>query len=250
MLVQRRLLALFAPLTLAGSLLGAAGCGGISTGDHVFYRVAVEASKKEAGCYADKMIPENEKDDTTTFRGGATFILYLPADDDAQLDTGSLVLSGAATDAGYSFTGDDVNVEYLPGKTINDSDHDGIDDSDDMMIDADKDGLDDKTDPTVDVDADGLDDRFDDNLVDANDDNKDDRIVEIPSGTKVVVTTTVTVDMTVDGSTVSGTSTTVTDSKCEGTLCTGFMGTSCTQTSTFKGVEVEQAAIQLGAATP
>lgn len=249
MLVRPRSLALIAPLALAGSLLGAAGCGGISTGDHVFYRVAVDAAKKNAGCYPDKIIPENEKDDSTTLRGGATFILYLPADGDVELDTGAVVLSGAASDTGYLFTGNDVNVEHLPGMTITDADHDGIDDATDPKVDADKDGFDDKTDTVVDTDADGLDDRFMDNVVDVNKDGKDDRMVVIP-GTKVITTTTITVSMKVDGSTVSGTSTTIADTKCSGALCAMFASTSCTTTSAFKGVEVDEAAIQLGAPAP
>jgi len=139
----------------------------------------------------------------------------------------------------------------LPGMTIMDADHDGVDDAGDMMIDADMDGLDDlTTDQDVDTDMDGKDDRFADNLVDADNDGKDDRIVEIPSGTKIIVSTTVTVDMTVDGDAVTGTSTSVADTKCEGSLCATFVDTSCTRTSAFKGVEVDQTAIAVGAATP
>lgn len=249
MLFRRSSLALLAPLALAGALLGAAGCGGISAGDHVFYRVALDASKSEASCYTKNMIPDSVKDDASTLRGGSTFVLYITGDDEAELDTGGIVIPGAATDTGYKFTGDSVDVEYLPGMTIVDSDHDGIDDSTDMMVDADKDGVDDKTDTSVDTDMDGKDDRFEDNLVDADMDGQDDRQVTLPSGTKFTTSTTITVDMTIDGASISGTVTSVAAHKCEGSICTKDLDSSCTRTTDFKGVEIEQASVSLGNAT-
>ncbi len=169
----RRGLALLGTLALGGTLLGAAGCGGgLSTGDHAFYWVSIESAPPEASCYADNKIPDSIKDDITSVRGRSTFVLYITADGVAQLDTGAVVLAGTETDAGYSFKGETVDVEYPPGMKILDADKDGIDDTMDTAIDADKDGIDDQADPSVDTDMDGQDDRGQDPLVDADMDGR------------------------------------------------------------------------------
>src|SRR5678816_65902 len=123
MLARRSVRRMLAPVALATALLGVAGCGGLSAGDHVFYRVAFDQLEKDASCYPDNEIPDSVKDDTSTLRGGATFILYIAGDDEAELDTGSLVLPGSSTDTGYTFSGNAVDVEYPPGRIITDADH-------------------------------------------------------------------------------------------------------------------------------
>lgn len=181
MLTLRNAGVLLAPVTMAAALLGVAGCG-IGPGDHVFYRVATEASKPQASCYQDNMIPASIKDDTSTLRGGSTFILYITGDKAAELDTGSLVLTGAETDTGYKFTGQSVNIEYP-------------------------------------VD-----------------------------GVKTTATTDVTVNLTIDGSTITGDSTTVTSSKCEGAACPmNFTAKNCTSTGSFKGVEIDEGQVTVSA---
>lgn len=246
-MLVRRGLALLGALTLGSALLGAVGCGGgLSTGDHVFYWVAVDAAKPEAACYPDMKIPDSLKDDVTTIQGRSTFALYITGDKVAELDTGTAVLSGTETDTGYSFQGDTTNVEYPPGKTITDADHDGTDDAIDTMIDADHDGIDDKTDMSVDTDKDGQDDRFEDTLVDADMDGKDDRQVEVPSGIKLTSSTTITIDLTIDGDTVAGTATSVTATSCDGKDCPKNYATSCTQTSAFSGIKIEQTEVHVG----
>jgi hypothetical protein len=252
----RRGLSLLGSLALGATLLGTAGCGGgVSTGDHMFYWIALEAAKPEAACYADKKIPDAIKDDITSVRSRGTFVLYITGDGTAELDTGAAVLDGTATDAGYSFTGETVNVEYPPGKTILDADHDGVDDATDPVIDADGDGIDDTKDVDVDTDADGLDDRTQDNLVDADMDGKDDRMATLPSGIKFTTTTSITVDLTIDDKSVSGSVTSVGSLKCDGMLCPKNFAATCTQTSPFTGVQVDQTEVHVaddnkGSGTP
>lgn len=242
----RRGLALLGTLALGGTLLGAAGCGGgLSTGDHAFYWVSIEAAPPEATCYSDKKIPDSIKDDITSVRGRSTFVLYITADDVAQLDTGAVVLAGTETDTGYSFTGDTVDVEYPPGKTITDADHDGIDDATDESIDSDKDGIDDNMDPDVDVDMDGIDDKFQDNLIDADGDLKDDRIVEVPSGIKLTTKSSLTIDVIIDGTTISGTTTSLASKSCDGEGCPKDYATSCSRTSPFTGIQIEQTEVHV-----
>ena len=240
MLALRNLRTL-AGAVIATSLLGAAGCGGLGPGDYVTYRVAYDDTRPAASCYPGEEIPTSIKDDKTTFRSGATFIIYIASDEEALLDTGGLVLNGSIDGDSYSFSGKITDIEYPAGDVIMDADHDGIEDIEDPVIDADADGLDDQLDdPLVDVDNDGLDDRGQDDLVDANNDGDDDRYTEIPSDTKFTATQTLTIEMAVDGSAVTGTSKNKTAQTCEGSLCTVDYDVSCTRTSEFKGVEIEE----------
>lgn len=246
-MLVRRGFALLGSLALGCTLLTAAGCGGgLSTGEHAFYWVAVEPAKQEASCYPGDKIPDSVKDDVTTLRAHTTFVLYRPADDVAELDIGKAVLVGTETDTGYIFKGDTVDVEYPPGSKILDADRDGTADDVDTVIDADKDGVDDKTDLDVDTDMDGLDDRLgQDPLVDADNDGKDDRFTEIPSGIKFTTTSSLTVDLVIDGTTLAGTSTTLLSKTCEGKDCPKDYATSCTQTSSFSGVQIEQTEVHV-----
>lgn len=245
-MLLRRGLALLGTLALGGSLLGATGCGGgLSTGEHAFYWVSVEAATPEASCFADNKLPDSIKDDMTSVRGRSTFVLYITGDDQAQLDIGAAVLAGTATDEGYSFTGDTVDVEYPPGMKILDADKDDIDDTVDTDIDADRDGLEDTSDPDVDTDMDGNDDRGQDPLVDADMDGKDDRYKEVPSGTRFTTTTSITVDIVIDGATISGKTTSVSSKTCDGKACPTAFNTSCTRTSPFSGVEIDQTEVHV-----
>jgi len=154
-------------------------------GDYVAYRVAFDATTTDASCYSDNMIPDDKKDDVTTFMSGGTFILYLDADGTPLLDIGTLVVEGSETDAGYTFSGNSVDVDYL------------------------------------------------------NNNPNDTNVL------KITQTTTVTIDMTVDGDTISGTSKTVTDQKCEGTACPMDFAKSCTRTGSYKGVELDEVDVAL-----
>lgn len=60
----------------------------------------------------------------------------------------------------------------------------------------------------------------------------------------LTTTTTLSVSMTVDGRTASGTLETDTKSSCSG-ACTGFVGAGCKQTNTFTGIQVDQGEVTL-----
>ena len=62
----------------------------------------------------------------------------------------------------------------------------------------------------------------------------------------LTITTTLSVSMTVDGRTATGTFETDTKSSCSG-VCTGFVGTGCKQTNTFTGIQVDQGEVTLEA---
>ena len=182
MLNRRSARAFLAPLAIAVGLFGTTGCG-MGPGDHVFYRVRVDPSVKDAGCYQNNMVPNGVKDDTTNLGGSDTLILYIIAGDTAELDTGSLVIPGKKSDTGYSFAGQAINVEY--------------------PID----------------------------------------------GIKTTETTKINLVLNIAGDTVDGKTTTITSNKCEGTLCPANFDTStCTETQTFKGVEINDAEVVVGTA--
>jgi len=118
MLTRRSARIVLCPIAMGAAVLGVAGCGGISAGDHIFYRLAFEATDSSPGCFPNEMIPDSVKDDTTSVRGGATFIVYAPSNEDLSLDTGSMVLDGEVTDTGYQFSGTTVDVTNPVGDTV------------------------------------------------------------------------------------------------------------------------------------
>lgn len=219
-------------------------CGEMGSGDYLVFRVGVSEQELSADCY-DNDIPEAVAEDKSTFRAGATFVLYYVNDTDARLDLGGMVLEGDGNGETFSFDGSSTDVEPFGGETIWDADHDGIDDSVDPFVDSDMDGLDDNDstiDTFVDVDNDGLDDRFEDPIVDANNDGVDDRIVELPSNSRLTAKTTVDVDLTFDGEVVMGDSKTKSTTSCEGPQCPiDFVAGSCTAKNDFEGIIIEDA---------
>ena len=99
-----------AALTSIGALM--LGCGGVSPGDYVIYRVALSDAKRGSSCYPDKKIPPNEKSDSDSFLASTDFILYAGPDDNFYLDTGSATLEGTGDADVYTFVGKTVDVEY------------------------------------------------------------------------------------------------------------------------------------------
>lgn len=161
----------------AATLLGVTSCGGLGAGDHVFYRISMTTAVRSEGCF-NNVIPDDIKDDTSTIGDGSTWILYINADEKADLDTGSGVLSGADTDTGYKVSGETVNVEYNGN-----------------------------------------------------------------AARKFTTTTKVTINLKIDGDTVTGDSTTVTTAECEGADCPSDLPRTCTEKSSFNGVEVDDAEV-------
>ncbi|WP_437282200.1 hypothetical protein WME90_17015 [Sorangium sp. So ce375] len=251
MLDRRNVRALSARAALLASLAGVASCGGLSAGDYVVYRVALEAPEKEPGCFPKDRPSLAEKYDATTFRNGQTLLLYLPTDDAAMLDAGEIVLRGSTDDDPYTFTGESEDIEFPFSVMVPDADRDGIADGIDPFVDADKDGKDDTdetSDDEVDTDGDKRDDREAglDEFVDADNDGDEDRFGRIVSDTKAISKLRVDVSMTVDGSTVSGVVTRTTTETCEGDLCPPHVDVPCVDVQRFRGVEVDDADLSFG----
>jgi len=181
MQTRRSARVLLAPLAMGVALFGLTGCG-IGVGDHVFYRVAVDAASRTPGCWQNNMIPDSLRDDkVVNLAGSTTFILYIAGDKEPELDTGTLVAGGTETDTGYKFTGQITNVEY----------------------------------PIT--------------------------------GITVTELTKITIELNIDGSTVTGKSITITSQTCTGGACPGNFNTNtCTETAAFKGVEMDQAEVVVG----
>lgn len=223
-------------LGFLGALLTPA-CGGIGAGDYAVYQIASRDSVVSGDC---------TKEDTTTLLSPGSFVLYVAAgeSDTPLLDLSGTVLVGEETDEGFQFSGKQVDKETFGGQTIFDSDHDGLDDNaEDDFIDSDEDGIEDLEDDDIDVDGDGLHDLFEDDIVDSNDDGADDRIVDL-GGDTLITSISISVSLTIDGETVSGTTSFTSSTSCEGG-CTGFDGTTCTAASNFIGVELEDAVINV-----
>ncbi|AUX42559.1 uncharacterized protein SOCE26_039920 [Sorangium cellulosum] len=253
MLDRRTIRALSARAALLVSLAGAASCGGPSAGDYTIYRIALEEQQDEPGCFPKDESPLAEAYDSTTFRTGQTLILYLATDDDAMLDTGGLVLRGTTDDDPYRFSGQAEDVEFPFSDDVVDSDRDGIADRLDPFVDADRDGKDDSEmakDSSVDTDGDNVDDREDDDFVDADSDGDDDRYGEIVSDMRTIATLKVNVEMTVDGSTVSGVMEQTSEQRCEGKLCPPRLDAPCLSVQRFRGIEIEDADLVLDSSSP
>jgi len=94
--------------------LSLVGCGGISPGDYVIYRVSQAGdTDQSSGCfYPDTAPTPGVASDSNTIRGSSTWIIYAAIDDKLYLDSGTFTLEGAVTDTGYSFSGKTVDVSF------------------------------------------------------------------------------------------------------------------------------------------
>lgn len=226
--------------------LGAAGCGGgIAEGDYVMLRIAFSQEDPGYTCFPNDDIPPSVSEDVYESRAALTALLYrLPAER-YYLDLDTYALEGTGDGSAFEFRGESVDVSYLGGGTIFDSDHDGIDDSEDDFIDSDEDGIADFEDPDVDVDGDGEHDLQADALVDADGDGEDDRYVELTGDTKLTTTRTTTVTLTLTGDVVSGGLTARETTACDGSSCMGFEPFDCTRTRSFTGARIDTASLSV-----
>jgi hypothetical protein len=232
-----------ATLTLG---LGATGCGGgLAPGDYVLLRVAFSQEEPTFTCFPNDDIPPSVSEDVYEARQATTFILYRGANERFYLDAGLYVVEGTGDGSAFEFKGESVDVSYLGGGTIFDSDHDGIDDSEDDFVDSDGDGIADFEDPDVDVDMDGEHDLQVDALVDADGDGEDDRYVELTGDTALTTTRDTTISLKLAGDVVSGTLTSRETTACDGTSCMGFDAFDCTRTRSFTGARIDTASLSV-----
>jgi hypothetical protein len=241
---------LFTALCAFASVNGCAASEDLEAGDYKVFRVAFANSTPDASCYSNGEIPMSVVEDSTSLRAGGTFIMYATEEGGMYLDTGDMVLAGELDVDVYEFKGKVVDVEFPSGTIIYDSDHDGIDDSEDDFIDTNQNGVEDNLEEFVDVDLDGLDDRFEDSLVDANGDGIDDGIVEIGAGYKFKDTRDYRMDITIVDGVVTGETKTVIKTVCEGTGCPLNYGASCTVNGEFEGVVIDDAQVDVSLGAP
>ncbi|MFO0550887.1 MAG: hypothetical protein U0271_21030 [Polyangiaceae bacterium] len=101
-------------LTFVGAMVAA--CGGLGGGDHVTYRVASSRAN-----YAGDCNTQFDAGDSTTFRTGGTFMIYIVTEGDNDvpyLDVGTSVLEGSETDDGYTFHAEEVDAEDFFDSTV------------------------------------------------------------------------------------------------------------------------------------
>lgn len=238
--------------TALAALATANGCASdeLETGDYLVFRVAFATSTPDASCYTNGEIPMSIVEDSSSLRSGGTFIMYAAEEGGLYLDTGNMVLEGAKEGDVYEFEGAVVDVEFPPGSTIFDSDHDGIDDDVDPLVDANGNGIDDSQEEFIDMDGDGLDDRYEDDIVDANMDGKDDRIVELPAGYKFKDSREYDFEISIFDDVVQGETKTTIRSSCEGMGCPLEYGAKCTVKGEFEGVIIEDAQVDVSLGAP
>jgi hypothetical protein len=94
------------------SVLSLTACGGLSPGDYIVYRIALQPAEQSADCFAAGAVPVNEQDDSSSLFTAATYVLYMGADEVPYLDTGSEVLGGSGDGDAYSFSGESVDVNF------------------------------------------------------------------------------------------------------------------------------------------
>ncbi|HMV66418.1 MAG TPA: hypothetical protein PKA64_06175 [Myxococcota bacterium] len=87
-----------------------AACGRDS---YLVYSVALAAPTLSDGCwYPSSSAPPDEAEDASTARTRATWVVFEAPDDRVMLDVGDSVLDGAATDAGWAFASERVDVQF------------------------------------------------------------------------------------------------------------------------------------------
>jgi hypothetical protein len=98
---------------LALGLVSVTGCGNsIAPGEYRIYKMDIQAAQKSDGCYAMDMPDPNTKFDTDTTLGTTTWVLTADTSDNIYLDLGKSTFVGAVSDAGYTFKGEVVNVDF------------------------------------------------------------------------------------------------------------------------------------------
>jgi hypothetical protein len=89
-----------------------AGCGGwVQPGDYQIYKVEVAKASKGNGCFFDGPDPNTVSDSDTTL-GDQTWVFTADTSGNFFLDLGDESIQGKKTDAGFSFDGKTVDVEF------------------------------------------------------------------------------------------------------------------------------------------
>ena len=157
----------------------------LKPGDYRIYKMDLQTATKSNGCYPLNAPDPNSKFDTDSTLGTATWVMTTDTSDNVFLDLGKVTLQGTPTDAGFTFKGDQVNVEF-----------------------------------------------------------EADDITKI----KTTVTTTILIDVTIDGKSIGGTATTTGSYRCSSPTatmpCPNPLPSDCSASQKFSGTEVDDVELE------
>lgn len=98
---------------LALGLISVTGCGNsIEPGEYRIYKMDAQAAEKSSGCYPKSTPDPNDKFDADTTLKSSIWVMTADSFDNIFLDLGTVTLLGTASDAGYTFKGKVINVEF------------------------------------------------------------------------------------------------------------------------------------------
>ena len=98
---------------LALGLVSVTGCGNsIEPGEYRIYKMDAQAAEKSNSCYAKDTPDPNIRFDADTTLTTSIWVMTADSSDNIFLDLGTVTLLGATSDAGYTFKGKVVNVEF------------------------------------------------------------------------------------------------------------------------------------------
>jgi hypothetical protein len=98
----------------AFALVLSTGCGGVSPGDYIVYRVNVGVETLNDACYFPaEMPPEDVAQDSSSFRSSQTWVIYFAAGDETVLDAAGVALRGDKGGDGFEFSADQIDVSYV-----------------------------------------------------------------------------------------------------------------------------------------
>lgn len=101
---------LLAALSLGFAALNA--CAPIAPGDYALYRIAAAETEPGDDCFGENGQDVNEAEDTTTFLGAQTFAIFRAADV-YYLEFGDIVMTGQKDGDLFTFSGENVDVNYF-----------------------------------------------------------------------------------------------------------------------------------------
>lgn len=171
------------------------GCGdSLQPGDYRIYKMAFQTVTKSNGCFAMNTPDSNTKSDSDSTLSSDTWVMTTDTSDNIfldlgkgtlQLDLGKGTLQGTPTDAGYTFKGEVIDVQF--------------------------------------------------------EDNDSTR-------TKETLTTTTTIDVTIDGKSIGGTATGTVAYRCSTPsatkACPNPLPSDCSTTSKFSGTQVDDVELE------
>jgi len=162
------------------------GCSdALKPGDYRIYKMDLQSSTKSLGCYPMNTADPDSKFDSNTLLTSETWVMTTDTSDNVFLDLGKDTLQGTPTDAGYTFKGEKIDVQF---------------EADDI------------------------------------------------SRTKTTITSTIVIDVTVDGKSIGGTATGTVAYRCSSPTatmpCLNPPPSDCSTTNKFSGTQVDDVELE------